>query len=100
MLTGSGPPEAKQAAIMELSDIVIQSAHIVEGTLPRERMKDVGTLMQAKVDDCLVGRGYVRFRLTPQQRKHLARLHLGSPERHFYLYQLATDPGVFKVQAM
>ena len=100
MLAGSGPPETRRAAGMELGNIVIQSAHIVEGTRPRERMKDVGALMQAKVDDCLTGRGYMRFRLTPQQRKHLGSLHLGSPERHIYLYQLATDPDVLKVQAM
>ena len=100
MIAGSGSPESRRAAAMELGDIVNQSAHIVEGTRPTERMKDVGTLMQSKVDDCLKGRGYVRFRLTPQQRKRLGHLNLGSPERHLYLYQLATDPDVLKVQAM
>ena len=100
MLAGSGPPEARRAATMELGGIVNRSAHIVEGTHPGERMKDVGALMQAKVDDCLKSRGYVHFRLTDSQRKHLAHLHLGSAERHIYLYQLGTDPTVLKAQAM
>jgi hypothetical protein len=91
-------PSPNRAAM--LANIVNRSARIVEGTRPDERMKEVGALMQAKVDDCLKGRGYVRFRLTPEQRKHLAHLHLGSVERHVYLYQLATDPTVLKTQAM
>jgi len=100
MIAGSGSADSRRAAAMELGDIVNQSAHIAEGTRPRERMDDVRSLMQAQVDDCLKGRGYIRFRLTAAQRKQLARLHLGSPERHIYLYQLATDPNVLKLQAM
>jgi hypothetical protein len=81
-------------------DIVVTSAHIVEGARPAERMKQVGMLMQGTVDDCLRQRGYIRFRLTTAQRKHLAHLHLGSPARHTYLYRLATDPKVLAMQAM
>lgn len=87
----------KQAAI---ANIVARSGAIVANTRPTERMKQVSTLMQGKVEDCLKSRGYVHFRLTPAQRKHLAHLHLGSVERHTYLYQLATDPDVLKAQAM
>lgn len=99
MIAGSSGPDS-MAAGMELGNIVARSAHIVEATRPGERMKEVGTLMQAKVDDCLRNRGYVRFRLTAEQRRRLAHLHLGSVERHVYLYQLATDPAVLKAQAM
>jgi len=81
-------------------DIVTRSAHIVDGTNAPERVKDVGALMQSKVDDCLKNRGYVRFRLSDAQRRHLERLHLGSAERHIYLYRLATDPDVLRAQAM
>jgi hypothetical protein len=100
MMAGSGSPEARRAAMMDLNNIVDRSAHIVESARPTERMKAVGNLLQAKVDDCLRARGYVRFRLTPQQRRHLAHLHLGSPARHAYLYSLATDPRVLQAQAM
>ena len=83
-----------------LADIVNRSARIVEGTRADMQMQDVGALMQTKVDDCLRQRGYMRFRLTDQQRKHLAHLHLGSPERHAFLYDLATDPNVLTTQAI
>jgi hypothetical protein len=99
MIAGSSGAE-RMAAQMELSDMVSRSAHIIENTRPKERMKDVGNLMQSKVDDCLKGRGYTRFKFTAAQRKQLSRLHLGSVERHIYLYQLATDPAVLKAQAM
>jgi hypothetical protein len=81
-------------------DIVTRSAHIVDATNGPERIRDVGAQMQAQVGDCLRNRGYVRFRLTDAQRKRLGRLHLGSPERHAYLYRLATDPDILKAQAM
>ena len=83
-----------------IMDIVTQSAHIVDNTNAPQRMKDVGALIQAKVDDCLKARGYTRFRLTPAQRRQLSRLHYGSAERHIYLYRLATDPAVLRSQAM
>ena len=98
MIAGSSGAE-RMAATMDLANIVARSAHIVESTRPKERMKDVGNLMQAKVDDCLRARGYIRFKLTSAQRKHLEHLHLGSVERHVYLYQLGTDPQVLKAQA-
>ncbi len=101
----TGQLEANEADLTNatgprIMDIVTRSARIVDGTRPEERMKDIDALMQAKVDDCLKVRGYVHFKLTDSQRKHLARLHLGSAERHIYLYQLATDPDVLKAQAM
>jgi hypothetical protein len=79
---------------------VLTSGQIVQSTRPEERMKDVGQLMQARVDDCLRGRGYIHFRLTRDQRRRLEHLHLGSAERHLYLYRLATDPDVLKQQGM
>jgi hypothetical protein len=92
--------EANLAALppSQLLNAVVMSAHIVEGTRPGERIKAVGALMQAKVDDCLRSRGYIRFRLTTDQRKYLGHLHIGSPERRLYLYQLATDPQVLSSQ--
>ena len=84
----------------EIMNIVTNSAHIVDGARPTQRMKEVGTLMQGTIDDCLKQRGYVRFRLTDGQRKHLAHLHLGSPERHAFLYDLATDPNVVTAQVI
>ena len=100
MLAGSGPPEARRSATMELGDIVNRSARIVEGARPAKRMKEVGDIMNSKVDDCLRSRGYIHFKLTDSQRKHLAHLHFGSVDRHLYLYQLGSDPEVLRAQAM
>jgi len=100
MIAGSsGSVGERQSAITQLTNVVVSSARIVEATRPKERMADVGKLMQSKVDSCLTERGYVRFRLTDEQRKRLGHLHLGSPERHAFLFGLATDPRVLAAQA-
>jgi hypothetical protein len=49
---------------------------------------------------CLVKRGYTEFRLTPEQRQHLATLKEGSDERREYLHKLASDPAVIKSGAI
>jgi hypothetical protein len=95
----AGNPMDDPRYLYRVMGIVSRSARIVENTRPAERMKDVGNLMQAKVDDCLRERGYTRFKLTTGQRKHLGQLHLGSVERHVYLYQLGTNPDVLRAQA-
>jgi hypothetical protein len=51
---------------------------------------------QAAMHSCLVNRGYTEFKLTEEQRQHLATLPEGSPERRAYLYKLGTDPSVLK----
>jgi hypothetical protein len=99
MVAADGPPPERVVATMEVADIANRSSHIVESTRPKKRMKDVGALMQSKVDDCLKERGYTRFKLTSIQRKLLGKLHLGSAERHVFLYKLGTDPAVLKTQA-
>jgi hypothetical protein len=45
-------------------------------------------------------RGYVRFRLTEDQRVALARLDKGSEERREFLYRLASNPDVLAAQAL
>jgi len=56
-------------------------------------------LQRARSDalrSCLVNRGYVEFRLTPEQRKQLAALPEGSDERRQFLHKLGSDPEVLK----
>jgi hypothetical protein len=79
--------------------IVTASAHIVDATRPEVRMQEVKTIQVDRMTRCLTGLGYIRFELTREQQAHLRRLHLGSPERHAYLYGLASDPAVLKAQA-
>jgi hypothetical protein len=53
---------------------------------------------EQKLKGCLVERGYQEFRLTSEQRAHLATLKVGSNEYHEYLYSLGADPSVLKKQ--
>jgi hypothetical protein len=74
--------------------------HVVASTRPEERMREVGQLLQSTVEQCLVARGYQRFQLSSDQRKHLRKLRPGTPERQAYLYGLATDAEILKAQAI
>jgi hypothetical protein len=64
------------------------------------QIKGVGQLLQSTVDNCLIDHGYRRFRLTAEQQRHLRKLRQGSPERHAYLFSLASDPRVMAAQGI
>ena len=59
---------------------------------------DVVTQLQAAVDQCLVERGYHRFRLTNAQLDQLRRLRLGTAEREHYLHSLGSNASVLAAQ--
>ena len=61
---------------------------------------DVVEQLQAVVDQCLVERGYRKFRLTAQQMQQLRRLKHGTPEREHFLHSLGSDPIVLTTQAI
>jgi hypothetical protein len=60
----------------------------------------VGDMLQAAVDRCLTDKGYHRFRLTDAQRKKLAKLPVGTIERHAYLHSLASNADILAHQAV
>lgn len=62
----------------------------LEATRARQRIQQ----------DCLRQRGYREFRLTDEQRAHLATLPEGSDERRQYLYSLGADPNVLAHQGL
>jgi hypothetical protein len=74
--------------------------HIVDSVRPEERFKHIKQMQLAKTDECLVQRGYSRFRLTEDQQRHLRHLKSGSDERRAYLYSLASDPAVLAAQRL
>jgi hypothetical protein len=47
-----------------------------------------------RLQQCLTGRGYTEFPLTPEEREHLRQLPEGSEARREYLYKLGTNPEV------
>ena len=73
---------------------------VVQGARLDVQLKRTGERMQSAIDTCLANHGYRRFRLTDDQRRHLRKLRSGSPERHAYLFSLASDPRVLERQGI
>lgn len=67
---------------------------------PERQIRELREAMQSVVDICLTQRGYVKFRLTEEQRDELGYLRKGSAERHHYLHMLASDSAVLESQAV
>lgn len=97
-LNGTYQPMPDQSPQDALQVYASRLGQIKAGLDPERRMKEIGDLQQSTVDGCLMQRGYRRFRLTEDQRRRLAKLKIGSPERHDYLYRLASDPAVLDAQ--
>ena len=70
----------------------------VQGARPEQRFREIAVLQKSTLEKCLTSLGYVRFRLTEEQRGHLSKLHAGTPERHAYLHSLASDPKILSTQ--
>lgn len=97
---GSGPAEA-----LVLASRMIDNAPDAWTTVdamriasPERNMLKVGDMLEAELERCLTGHGYRKFKLTPEQRHRLAKLAVGSDERHAYLHSLASDPAVLARQ--
>ena len=65
---------------------------------PDLRIRQAREIMQRRLDHCLAGRGYHRFRLTDDQRRRLRHYPERAAERQTYLHSLASDPQVLAAQ--
>ena len=65
---------------------------------PDLRIRQAREIMQRRLDHCLAGRGYHRFRLTDDQRRRLRHYPERAAERQTYLHSLASDPRVLAAQ--
>jgi hypothetical protein len=74
--------------------------HIVANVRPEMRYRNIKRLLLSNTDQCLVDRGYSKFRLTDEQRHRLRKLKFGSEQRRGYLYSLASNPAVLQSQAV
>jgi hypothetical protein len=66
---------------------------------PELRIRQAHDIMQRRLEHCLAGRGYHRFRLTDEQRRRLRHFPERAAERQTYLYSLASDPQVLAAQS-
>ena len=73
---------------------------IHDSVRPERQINELREAMQSVVDICLTQRGYVKFRLTEEQREELGHLRKGSDERHHYMHMLASDSTVLESQAV
>ena len=89
--TGVGQPYFTNPAVTAI-------ARTVEAARPDKAYREVAALQQSTLDTCLSQRGYVRFRLTEDQRQRLGKLRNGSPERRAYLHSLASDAAILAAQ--
>ena len=67
---------------------------------PEQKMQELKQGMVGVVEDCLKERGYVKFRLTDDQREALSQLDRGSDERRHFLHSLASNADVLDAQAL
>ncbi|KRA82773.1 hypothetical protein [Altererythrobacter sp. Root672] len=92
-----------EAADRTSSDFIAQAnayAQINNSVRAPERIEELREAMQSIVDRCLTERGYVKFRLTEDQREHLGMLRSGSDERHHYLHSIASNSAALESQAV
>lgn len=83
-------------------DPVIEAANRMQqermAARPELRIRQAHDIMQRRLEHCLAGRGYHRFRLTDDQRRRLRHLPERASERQTYLHSLASDPQVLAAQ--
>ncbi len=89
------PPEVA----LSPNNVRFYSTAYVE-TYRHAKRVDFAEQLQAILDDCLVERGYRRFRLTDAQMDRLRQLDEGSAGRARYLYELGSDAKVLATQAI
>ena len=95
--SGTGPPTTNSGF-----DPAIEAANRMQqermAARPELRIRQAHDILQRRLDACLAGRGYHRFRLTDDQRRQLRHYPERAAERQTYLHSLASDPRVLAAQ--
>ena len=94
------PGSPNDNSINVMVDFSIAQQHIIDSVRPEQRFKNIKQMQIGKVDECLVQRGYSKFRLTDEQRHRLSKLKFGSEQRREYLYELASNPSILASQKL
>jgi hypothetical protein len=101
-LTGTEPAKALVIASRQIDnwsdfESVQQALRLAA---PEVQWDRAAAIMRTELERCLTERGYMKFRLTKGQARHLKKLKVGSLERRKYLYSLASDPAILQSQAL
>jgi hypothetical protein len=101
-LTGSDPAKALILAsrILENQNGLEDIAQATRIAAPEIQWNRAATILRRQLEQCLTERGYIKFKMTKSQARHLRKLEVGSLERREYLYSLASDPAVLEAQAL
>ena len=93
---GTGPNGTNTVDVM--ADFANIQGHIIDNLRPEQRFKSIKQMQLAKISACLKERGYLKFRLTQEQRHRLTKLKFGSDQRREYLYSLASNADILASQ--
>jgi hypothetical protein len=97
-----GASSTSPATITGGFDPLIEAANRMQqeriAARPDLRIRQAHDIMQRRLDHCLAGRGYRRFRLTEDQRRRLRHFPERAAERQTYLHSLASDPQILAAQ--
>jgi hypothetical protein len=101
-LTGTNPARALVIAsrMMDNQNDFGDIQWAVRLAAPEIQWNRAATILRDGLEQCLTERGYVKFKLTKGQARHLKKLEAGSLERRQYLHGLASDSAVLKAQAL
>jgi hypothetical protein len=99
IVESNGGAPTRTDAIDQMVQYANRQQHIVDSVRVDERFHNIKRTLLSKTDQCLVSRGYSKFKLTDEQRHHLTHLKFGSEQRRQYLYSLASNPAVLQSQA-
>jgi hypothetical protein len=100
---GAGPtadPISSAQAGADVVGMAGSSASTVQAIGPQRQILKAGDILKARLESCLAERGYVKFRLTSEQRKRLRSLREGTDARRAYLHSLASNPAVLERQKL
>jgi hypothetical protein len=77
-------------------------ADVVNRAATQQRTQEMETqrLRTEAYKGCMVQRGYQEFVMTPEQRKQIASLTVGSNDYYEYLHKIGADPQVLSSQAL
>jgi hypothetical protein len=100
--TVGGASSSSPSPTMGGFDPMIEAANRMQqeriAARPDLRIRQAHDIMQRRLDHCLAGRGYHRFRLTDDQRQRLRHFPARATERQTYLHSLASDPQILAAQ--